>query len=469
MTSDPTTLPVTELSRLILSRELSPVELVNAYLARISRLNGQVNAYITVMEEEALEQARRAEEALSRGEPVGKLHGIPMAVKDQLHARGVVTTGGSTILKEIAAEDSTVVARLREAGAILLGKLNLSEFALGGTLVHPFGTPRNPWNLDHQPGVSSSGSGIAVALSLCAAAIGEDTGGSVRIPAAWCGVTGLRPTWSRVSRYGMLGLSWSMDQAGPMTKTAEDCALVFQAIAGHDPKDPNTSREPVQEFRPDGSLKGVRVGVIREAMQGEPLDPEVKDAVERSVTIMEAAGADVSEASMPLFPDCGVISAAITDAEGAYVHRDLIREHADEYDVASRRRLQAASLVPAQLYQKAQRFRVLVRRQTMAALEHADVLIAPGSHGPAPKIETATGLDSKADVLRKFYGFRGPTGPFNLAAVPAVSVPCGFSSAGLPLAVQLAGRPFDEESLLRVAYAYQQRTDWHTRTPPLDA
>ena len=264
-----TSLPVTRLSQLLHSREVSPVELTKLYLERIGHLDGTLHAYITVCREEALAQARKAESDLINGSVTGPLHGIPMAVKDQMHARGLPTTAGSVILKEVAREDSTVVARLKKAGAVFLGKLNLSEFALGGNIHHPYGTPRNPWNLEHQPGHSSSGTGIAVAASLCAAAIGEDTGGSNRTPAAWCGVTGLRPTWGRVSRHGMIGVSWSMDQAGPMARSVEDAALVFQAIAGHDPKDPYTSRRPVPIFQPQDLLKGLRIGVVREALDGE--------------------------------------------------------------------------------------------------------------------------------------------------------------------------------------------------------
>ena len=239
-------LTVAQLSSMLRDGQVSPLELVTAYLERIGRVDGRLHAYISLREEEALEEARKADMSKARG----PLYGIPVAVKDQMHARGMPTTAGSIILNEIAQEDSTIVARLRNAGAILLGKLNLSEFALGGNIRHPYGTPRNPWNLEHQPGPSSSGPGIAVAASLCAAVIGEDTGGSIRIPAAWCGVTGLRPTWGRVSRHGMLGVAWSMDQATPMARTAEDCALVFQAIAGRDPRDPYTSERPVPSFSP---------------------------------------------------------------------------------------------------------------------------------------------------------------------------------------------------------------------------
>jgi aspartyl-tRNA(Asn)/glutamyl-tRNA(Gln) amidotransferase subunit A len=460
-------MPVTELSALLRKRQASPVELVQAYLERIGRLDGKLHAYITVCEAEALSDARRAAAELAQGRSRGPLHGIPVAVKDQLNARGLPTTAGSSFLKEAPQEDSTVVARLRQAGAVLLGKLNLSEFALGGSIHHPFGVPRNPWNLECQPGQSSSGSGIAVAASLCAAAIGEDTAGSIRSPAAWCGITGLRPTWGRVSRHGMLPMAWSMDQAGPMTKTVEDCALLFQAIAGHDPKDPYTSRRPVPAFQPRETLRDVRIGLVREAVASGVVEAEVKTALEAALSVLEETGAAVQEVSIPLFPHGGLLSNALADAEAAYVHRHWLRAHAQEYDVASRRRLLAASLTPAALYQKALRFRVLMRRQVLAALEQVDVLVLPSQAGPAPKIATSTGLNSKEEVMRQFFGIRAHRGPFNLAGVPAMSVPCGFTAGGLPIGMQLVGRPFEEAVLFQVGAAYQGRTPWHTRRPPL--
>ena len=454
----------TELAGLLDRGEVSSVELVEAYLRRIERLNPSLNAYITVCAEEALETARQSDAARAAGTTHGPLHGIPVAVKDQMHMRGLVTTAGG-FLDAVAKEDSTVVARLRGAGAILLGKLNLSEFAFGGNIRHPFGTPRNPWNIERQPGHSSSGSGVAVAASLCAAAIGEDTGGSIRIPAAWCGVTGLRPTWGRVSRHGIQPVCWSMDQAGPMTKTVEDCALVYEGIAGHDPNDPYTLPDPVGHFRPQPDLGGLKVGIIRESLENPLTEPEVRAAVEKALGVLEKAGAAVSEVSLPLVTDAGVISASIGDSDGAFVHRHWLRSRAEDYDEVTRRRLLAASLIPAQLYQKAQRLRVLMRRQVLAALERVDVLLSPTQPMVAQKIETTSGLNSKEDVLRRFAGPRGATTPFNLAAVPAMSVPCGFTAEGLPIGLQLAGRPLDEATVFQVGYAYQERTSWHTHRP----
>jgi aspartyl-tRNA(Asn)/glutamyl-tRNA(Gln) amidotransferase subunit A len=458
---------VAELSALLGERKLSPVELTQSYLNRIEALDDRLHAFITIDAEGALAAAKIAESAIANGKRIGPLHGIPMAVKDQMDARGLPTTGGSSILNDIATADSTVVGRLREAGVVLLGKLNLSEFALGGSIKHPYGVPRNPWDTDRQPGQSSSGSGIAVAASMCAAAIGEDTSGSIRGPASWCGITGLRPTWGRVSRHGILPMSWSMDQAGPMTKTVEDCATVFAAIAGYDPHDAYTSHQPVPAYKSLESLKGLKIGVIRESMGDGMVDSEVQQQCEEAVVAMRQAGAEVIEVSIPLFPQGGLISNGVADADAAYVHRERLAAHAAEYDFATRRRLLAASLMPAHLYQKAQRFRVIMRRQVMAALESADVLVTPSQSQPAPLIATDTGLYSKDAVMRQFFGIRAHRGPFNLAAVPAMSIPCGFTDAGLPVGLQLVGRPFDESTLFQVGGAYQARTDWHTRRPPL--
>jgi aspartyl-tRNA(Asn)/glutamyl-tRNA(Gln) amidotransferase subunit A len=252
-----------------------------------------------------------------------------------------------------------------------------------------------------------------------------------------------------------------------MTKSVEDCALLFEAIAGHDPRDPYTSRQPVAPFRPRDGLSGCRIGVVQEAIAAGAVEAEVKSALEAAVAALEEAGASAREVSIPLFPYGGLLSNTVADAEAAYVHRHWLRAHAGEYDVASRRRLLAASLTPAPLYQKALKFRALMRRQVLAALEQADVLVLPTQAGPAPKIATTTGMNSKADVLHQFFGVRAHRGLFNLAGVPAMSVPCGFTSGGLPAGMQLAGRPFDEAALFQVGHAYQQRTPWHTRRPPL--
>ena len=279
-------LSAAELSRLLKSREVSPVEATESYLERIDQVDGKLNSYITVCEHEALQAAREAEGAIARGDWLGPMHGIPVAVKDQFYTKGIRTTGGSKIFAELVPdEDATVMANLKAAGAVLLGKLNMSEFAMAEIFDHPYGTPRNPWDLERNPGMSSSGSGAATAAFLCSTSLGEDTGGSIRSPANWCGLVGLRPTCGRVSRYGVIGASWSLDTVGPISRTVEDCAMTFQAIAGYDPKDPYTWNVPVPDYCSalDGNIKGIRVGAIKERVESELVDPEYRDAVGKAL------------------------------------------------------------------------------------------------------------------------------------------------------------------------------------------
>jgi aspartyl-tRNA(Asn)/glutamyl-tRNA(Gln) amidotransferase subunit A len=456
----------TELSALLTSGEVSSVELTQAFIDRARRYE-RLNAYITLDAEGALRQAQAADEEMARGAVRGPLHGLPVALKDQFDAKGLRTTVGSTIVDYIADKDATVVARLREAGAVILGKLNLSEFALGGNVTHPYGVPHNPWDETRQAGQSSSGPGIAVAASLCAAALGGDTAGSIRGPSAWCGITGLRPTWGRVSRNGAFPMAWFMDTIGPMTKTVEDTAMIFQAIAGHDPKDANTSERTLTPFEARESLEGLRVGLVRESIDNGMASDAVATSVREAMAQLEAAGATVVDASLPLFEHGGLISNGLSDAEAAHTHRAWLRERPQDYDFASRRRLMAASLMSATTYVKLSKLRMLMRRDVMAALDKVDVLVTPAQAETAPKIATATGLTSKEAVIRQFFGLRAHRGPFNLSGVPAMAVPCGFSTDGLPFSMQLVGRPFEENTLFQVGHAYQQRTDWHERRPDL--
>jgi aspartyl-tRNA(Asn)/glutamyl-tRNA(Gln) amidotransferase subunit A len=461
------------LAALVRERQVSPVELVRAYLDRIDRFDGRLRAYITVTADAALEAARRAEQAVTRGEALGPLHGVPFAVKDQLATRGVRTTAGSRILAaHVPDEDATVVARLVAAGGILLGKLNLTEFALGGTIRFPFGQPRNPWNPDHDTGGSSAGSGVAVAAALCGVSLGEDTGGSVRTPASWCGVAGHRPTWGLVSRHGCLPLSWSHDAAGPLARRVEDCALVLAIVAGQDPRDPLTARRPVPDYGAalTGEVRGLRVGVIRELTRGTETDPEVAQGVTAAAGVLGALGAEVAEVSLPLVPQAGAAFMAICDSEGAAFHLPWLRDRPLDYDEGTRRRLLAASLLPAALLHRAQQARALVRQQLREALERHDVLLAPTSHRPAPTIAAFTApITSTREAAARFFTRRSFTTPAALAGMPALAVPCGFGAAGLPLSLQIIGRRFEDVTVLRVGHAYEQATDWHRRRPELAA
>ncbi|HSF32588.1 MAG TPA: amidase [Candidatus Tectomicrobia bacterium] len=466
-------LPATRLGELIHQKEISPVEATRAYLDRIDALDDKLHSYITVCRDRALQDARQAEQAILRGEWRGPLHGVPYAVKDQFWTKGIRTTGGSRLLADyIPSEDATVVARLGEAGAILLGKLNMSEFATGNSVYHPFGTPHNPWDLDRNPGTSSSGSGAATAAFLCATSLGEDTGGSIRNPANNCGLVGLRPTWGLVSRYGMFGASWSMDIGGPISRTVEDCAVTLQAIAGYDPHDPYTEKRPVPEYRAGliGGVKGVRIGVVKEAVDAEFVHPQVEAAVAKAVEDIKEQGICVDAVSIPLLPSAAAVTRAILAVESASLHRDWLRTRLHEYDHNVQIDFLTGAIIPAQLYYKAQKLRALTRQQVFAALQKVDVLALPSSSEPAALLPQGAGLKSKDEARQRMSGRRSLTGVFNLANVPALSVPCGFASVEgkeLPIGLQLAGRPFEDGLLLRVAHAYEQTTPWHMRRPPV--
>ena len=464
-------LSAAKLAALVRDRQVSPVELVRIYLERIDRFDARLRAYITVLPEAALEAARKAEAAVTRGERLGPLHGVPYAVKDQFATAGVRTTLGSRLLEgNVPGEDATVITRLNGAGGVLLGKLNLTEFALGGTQNFPFGQPRNPWNVEHDPGGSSSGSGIAVAAALCAASLGEDTGGSVRSPASWCGVVGLRPTWGRVSRHGSFPLSWSLDTAGPLTRTVEDAALLLQVVAGYDPKDPLTSRRPSPECLPalGRGVGGLRIGIIRELTFSEETHTEVRTAVTAAAERLHGLGATVDEVSIPLVPLAGAVFMALADSDGAGLHQPWLRTRAMEYDQGTRRRLLTASLIPTAIYHQAARARALIRAQLRAALASYDLLVCPTAHQAAPPITAGRGaITQRQDVAGRFFTRRSYVAPASLAGIPAIAIPCGFTREGLPIGLQLLGRPFDEATLLRAAYAYEQETEWSRRRPSL--
>jgi aspartyl-tRNA(Asn)/glutamyl-tRNA(Gln) amidotransferase subunit A len=461
----------TELAGLIRAREVSPIALVEAHLERIERLDGDLRAYITVCGESALANAKRAEAAVTRGEITGPFHGLPFAVKDQFDTAGLRTTSGSRLLADnIPTTDAPVVARLRAAGGILLGKLNMTEFALGGTIDFPFGQPRNPWNRLHDPGGSSSGSGIAAAASLATVTLGEDTGGSVRSPAGWCGAVGLRPTWGLVPRSGCFPLSWSMDAAGPLTRTVEDAARVLAVIAGPDPGDPLMRQTPAPDVITPlrAGVRGLRIGVIRELTLGVDTDSEVRAAVLAAADVLRGLGATVDEVSLPLLPLSGAVFMAIADSEGAGRHRPWLATRGQNYDAGTRRRLVTAGLIPTAVYHQATRARALIRAQVLETLGRWDVLLAPTAPRSAPLIaQTQAPVTGKEQAAARFFTRRSYTTPVSLAGTPAISVPCGFTTARLPIGLQIAGRLFDEPTVLRVAWAYEQATPWHRERPPL--
>ena len=458
-------LSVAQLSELIKNRTVSPVEAVEAYLDRIDSLNGRLYAYLTVCRDEALQAARESEQALARGEYLGPLHGIPVAVKDQLNTAGIRTTSGTPIFADfVPDEDATVIAKLKSAGAILLGKLNMTEFGTT-SLSHAFDTARNPWDLERFTGGSSSGSGGATAAFMCATSLGEDTGGSVRGPAAWCGLAGLRPTWGRVSRHGLRPGMWSMDTIGPLSRTVEDCALTLQAIAGYDPKDAYTWNVPVPDYRAalDANLAGKRIGVVKELLYTDVVEPEVRNAVSQAANSLAELGAQVEEISIPLTSYANTISSVLR-VEAPTNYRELIRDRLPEINHDNRIAYLTWSLTPALAYFKALKLRALLRQQILQSLADLDVLLMPTMGIAAPKIEPDPIIDNKEKTNRNRAGL---TTSFSLASSPAISICCGFTSNNLPIGLQIGGKPFDEQTVFNVAYAYEQNTEWHTRRPPI--
>jgi len=463
-------LTASQLSRLIETKEVSPVEATEAYLDRIEAVDPKLNSYITVTGEQALEAARQAEHEIATSQHRGPLHGVPMAVKDQFNTAGIRTTGGSSILKDnIPDEDATVITNLKKAGAVMLGKLNMSEFAMAEIYNHPYGTPRNPWDLERNPGTSSSGSGAATAASLCATSLGEDTGGSIRGPANFSGLVGLRPSHGRVSRHGVLGGSWSMDTVGPISRSVEDAAITIQAIAGYDPKDRYSWNVPVPDYRQalTGDIQGIKLGVVQERMDSPDLDPEFRDTVAKAISTLGEIGASSQDVSIPLAPKAGALTMSILSVEWSNLHRPLFEPNIDELDHNNKIRFLTGSVIPAQYYYKAQKIRAVLRQQILDALEQVDVLVLPTGPVTAPPVESVPGVQSKEHALTGLAGRISFTGPFNLAGTPALSVPCGFSSSGMPMGLQIVGRPFAEETVLRVAHAYEQATEWHNWRAPV--
>jgi aspartyl-tRNA(Asn)/glutamyl-tRNA(Gln) amidotransferase subunit A len=452
---------IRELGRRFRARELSPVELTTALLRRIERLEPTLHAFVTITADRALADAKAAEAAIARGD--GRpLLGIPVAYKDLYATRGIRTTAGSALLEDwVPDDDATCVTRLQDAGCVMLGKLITHEFAWGiQTPGHRFPPARNPWSLDHIPGGSSSGSGAALAAGLCAGALGSDTGGSIRGPAAFSGIAGLKPTYGRCSRAGVVTLSWTLDHTGPMARTVEDCAYQLQALAGHDPLDPASSRAPVADYlAPLGRpIRGLTVGVPSRDFFLEGADPEVAAAFEASLVTLRGLGADVRDVAIPHIWDSPSFMVILASEAFAYHERDL-RERPELYGELLRDRLLHGGLYTSAEYVQAMRLRERLRREMLEALGTVDLLATPTAPKPAPTFAAA--YDTSV-------GFpRANMPPFNLSGLPALALPVGFTRAGLPVSLQLAGRPFDEATVLRAGHAYEQATEWHTRRPPL--
>ena len=457
-----------EVSDLVRRREVSPVEVTRDVLDRIAAIEPRLNAFITVTADDALAAARRAEDEIAAGRWRGPMHGIPVSVKDLFDVAGVRTTAASRFLADAApsSEDSAVVQRLRETGAIIVGKNNLHEFAYGATSqTSHFGPVRNPWDPSRLAGGSSGGSGAAVAAGMSFASIGSDTGGSIRIPSACCGVVGLKPTFGRVSRYGLLPLASSLDHVGPLTRTAEDAALVLGVIAGHDPRDPASANVPVPAFS-DGLERGaggLRVGVLETRVT--EADAEVASAVRGALQSLAVAGADVRPVSLALLNDARAAVVSVLAAEATVSLEEHLRAHPDWFGADVRDRLVRGQQVPAIDYVRAFEVGRRFRREVEQAFEHVDVLASPMVLVGAPPIG-ATEVPLNGGTIDVLRAMTANTREWNLLGLPAMSVPCGFTSAGLPIGLQIVGAAFAESTVLRAARAHERITGTPRALPP---
>ena len=458
-------LTIREASALLKSGQLSPVELTQSFLDRIEATDDRLHSFIIVLKEQALDDARLAEAEIRRGDYKGPLHGIPFALKDLYDTAGITTTSGSKVdIDRVPTEDATTTARLKAAGGILLGKLAMHEFALGGPdFTTPFPPARNPWNLAHITGGSSSGSGAAVASGQAMAALGSCTGGSIRGPASLCGIVGLKATYGRVSRAGVVTLSWSQDHCGPMTWTVEDTAYMMQALAGYDPKDPTTSTAPVPDYslslRED--IKGLIIGVPRHFFFAphESVNPEVVATVEKGLKVLEGLGANLQEVTIPSLEYVRAANSVIMLSEAFAYHEKNLQTRPHDFGEMVRARFRIGGLFSASDYVQSQRIRKVVNRECAEVLQKVDVLVTPTMTQPAAAFE---GYDATSNITGRSF-----TAPFNLTGLPAISVPCGFTASGLPVGMQIAGKPFDEPGVIRAAYAYQQEARWFEQRPSI--
>ncbi|HKY93851.1 MAG TPA: amidase [Kiloniellales bacterium] len=456
------------LSEQLQARKLSPVALAEELFDRIGRLNPKLNAFVTLSQESALEEARQAEADLRAGRSRGPLHGLPLAHKDLYATKGLRTTGGSKQLIDwVPAEDATSVARLRSAGTVLMGKLNTHEFAYGPTNeISCFGPSRNAWNPECITGGSSGGSGAAVAAGLVPLATGSDTGGSIRIPAACCGISGLKPTYGLVSRHGVLPLCWSLDHAGPMARSARDCALMLDAMAGHDPDDDaSAKREKTDYLRAlDGEVGGLRIGVPRDYFF-QPADPAVVSSVEAALRELEKRGARLVSLEIEDIAHAAPAAFVIYLSEATAWHEDTMDRTPELYDPAVRSFLEMGDQILAKDYLLAQRYRSHLGRRLARCFEQVDLLAMPTLPTTATPFGAGT-VDLGATEVPLFGALLRNCEPFNLTGLPALSVPCGFVQ-GLPVGLQLVGPAFADALVLNAGHAYQQATDWHRQRPPI--
>jgi aspartyl-tRNA(Asn)/glutamyl-tRNA(Gln) amidotransferase subunit A len=459
------TLTIDEASRLVHAKRISPIDLAKACLARIERLNPSLNAFVNLAPESALAHAREAEAEVQRGKWRGPLHGIPIGLKDLLDTAGVRTTAASALFKDrIPTDDAEVVRRLKAAGAVILGKLNLHEFAYGGSsVISYFGPVHNPWELGFSTGGSSGGSAAAVAAELCYGAIGSDTGGSIRQPAAYCGIVGLKPTYGRVSVKGVIPLSWSLDHLGPMTRTVRDAALMLQVIAGYDPNDTGSTDTPVQDYT--GSLaantSSLRLG-IPHAHFYEGLHPEIQAAMDGALAVLQKFTSSQREIKIPVANDTAL---AVQKAEAYSYHREYVAKNPELYQPDTLKRIRGGAEISTPDYISSRRQLDQFRRSAASLFKTVDLIIMPTT--PVPPFTISELLKDPDHLRAKELVTVQNTRPFNLLGLPTISVPCGFTQRGLPIGMQISGPPRGEAVVLRLAYAYEQATEWHKRKPKL--
>ncbi len=456
-------LTIARASELIRVKKLSPVELTASCLARIKQFDYRLNSHLLVLEEQALADATRAEKEIAAGGWKGPLHGIPIGLKDIFNTAGIPTTAHSALFRDhVPAEDAFTVSLLRNAGAIITGKLATWEFAIGGSSFDlPWPPARNPWDLSLDPSGSSSGSAVAVAAGLCPGAMGSDTGGSIRGPAAWCGIAGLKPTYGLISRRGILPLSFSLDHAGPICWTSEDCALMLQVLACHDPLDPASAAGPATDYCAGigSSLSGLRVGVVRHFFETDLLtDPETIAALEASVMALTDMGAVVGDVRLSPFGRYTDVGSLIARSEAYAIHQHWLRTTPELYGAFARHRLMAGAFVTAADYINALRERTRLAAELADVMKTVDVVIFPTARCPARPI----GEDSMASGFQPFFNRA-----FNVTGSPALSICNGFSQTGLPLSLQIGGRPFEEALVLQVGHALERAMATRGRRPML--
>ncbi len=460
-------LTITDAAAAIRAGTLTSVELVETMLERADHLDPILGVYLTRMDLPALAAARVADQELAAGIDRGPLHGIPLGVKDIIATKDAPTTAQSEVLDPWwgSGADAPVVARLREAGAVIIGKTSTMEFAIGmPDASKPFPVPRNPWNTDRWPGGSSSGTGSGIAAGLFLGGLGTDTGGSVRIPAAYCGVSGMKQTFGLVPKSGCVALGYSRDHIGPLARSARDCAIMLGVMAGHDPADLTSVEVDVPDYVAalDGSLAGLVIGVEREHHFGHPAeDPAVRDVFEAAVAELEAAGARVVEVSIPHYQEIQAASQVAARAESFAYHRLDLRGRRELYGIHTKDILIGGALCTGWEYVQTQRLRSMAKREVAQVMSEVDVLLTPASGNGAPPVE---GLNAES-----FFKLPSYTSFWNNVGLPALCVPMGFSSDGLPLSLQIVGKPFADSTLFLVGDAYQQMTDWHLQLPPVFA